>query len=125
MTTLAIEPFFEPEPVEQKLYDPAKWIWGDTVLQATYTVLHVMDWTQTLHGARNPSETYEGNPIIGKYPSKGKINSYFIITLIGHTAISNYLEKPYRTLWQGIWIYYEYDTVQNNRGSGIGVNLHF
>lgn len=117
--------------------DKNAWTATDTALQATYTVLHVMDWSQTLHIARNhvhcyPNGTgiacaldYEDNSLLGEHPSIGLVNSYFASTLVLHTAVSYILPKPYRTIWQAITIGIEYGTVQHNRRTGIGVNLHF
>ena len=125
INVIAIEPFFKPEPAEYKKHDPSAWTWGDTVLQTIYTTFHVMDWSQTLHIARNPQKFTEANPILGKHPSEGRVNSYFALTLLGHTGISYLLPKPYRTIWQGTWIYVEYDVVQQNREAGIGISLSF
>lgn len=101
------------------------WTTTDTVLQATYTALHVMDWSQTLHIARNPEQYKEQNTFLGEYPSTGRVNSYMALTLIANTAIPMYLKKPYRNIWQSIWIIHDYSFVQHNRRIGIGISLHF
>ena len=117
--------------------DDQKWTSVDTGLQATYTVLHVMDWTQTLriardhktgHNARVGGEPYyeaKIDNIIGKYPTKEKVDTYFMSTLILHSIISYSLPKPYRTIWQSFWIGVEYNQIQRNRDIGLGISLHF
>lgn len=67
----------------------------------------------------------ESNKALGKYPSKRDVNIHFARWLIIHPVISYLLPKPYRTIWQSVYIGYEYDVVQNNRRVGLGVNLHF
>lgn len=107
--------------------DAQKWTTLDTGLQLTYTVAHVMDWTQTLHIARNPNKYYEKNAdaYIGKHPTKKKVNAYFAPTFLIDTVISYSLPKPYRTIWQSFRIGMIYSTVQANRHIGIGISLRF
>ena len=120
--------------------DNSKWTWEDSGFQVVYSGLLITDWTQTLHVARNDSPSscidkdgvitcyvpfHEQNSLLGEQPSKKRINTYFATNLILHAAISYLLPKPYRTLWQGVWIGIEYDVVSNNRKTGIGISLHF
>ena len=105
--------------------EKADWTWTDTGLQATYLTLHTMDWAQTLHMSRNPDKFYENNGLLGLHPSEGRVNSYFAVTALGHTAVSYILPKPWRTVWQGFWITTEYAYVQHNRKIGVGSSLHF
>jgi hypothetical protein len=106
-----------------------EWTSGDTALQLTYTVAHVMDWNQTLHIARNPNRYEERNQLvsafIGEHPTKQRVNAFCASTLLIHTGISYLLPKPYRTAWQSFWIGVEVGTVQHNREIGLGVSLHF
>ena len=104
-----------------------EWTNQDTALQLTYTVAHVMDWNQTLHIARNPDRYYEKgcDAFIGYHPTKRKVNAYFASTLLLHTVIAYTLSKPYRTVWQSVWIGVEYNQIQRNREIGLGVSLHF
>lgn len=105
------------------LRDP--WTGTDTVLQATYTALHVMDWSQALHIARNPKTHTEGNKVLGEHPSTGRVNAYFATTLALQTIIPMKLNKPWRNIWQGTWIINQYFIVQHNRRAGLGITLHF
>ncbi len=114
-------------PLTVSASDPAKWTWEDTALQTVYSGLLITDWAQTLHIARNPGHYYEkeSERFIGKHPSKRDVNIHFATNLIGHAAVACLLPKPYRTIWQSIYIIYEYDIVQNNRDIELGVSLHF
>lgn len=104
-------------PLQANAFD--KWTKTDTGLQVTYGVLHIIDWGQTLDIARNPDKFYEMNPLLGKHPSIGKVNTYFIGTLIGHTAIAYILPSKYRRIWQIVWIGIEGKTVVNNFSIGV------
>ncbi len=134
-------------PLTASASDSNKWTWEDTGLQIVFSGILAADWAQTLHIARsaknfyyNPSfnseagigyayaGTYESGGaerFIGKYPSKRDVNVYFATMLIGHAAVSYLLPKPYRTIWQGSYIIYEYDVVRRNRNLGLGLSLHF
>jgi hypothetical protein len=105
--------------------DVKKWTAMDTSLEITYGAFHVMDWTQTLHLSRNPNGLHELNTIMGRNPSEGRVNSYFAMTLAGHAAVAYMLPKPWRTIWQSVWIGIEYDVVRQNREAGLGISLHF
>ena len=71
-----------------------KWERENYILQATWSVIHVIDWVQTRSGLDD--ELVEGNPIMGTDPSIGTVNTYFATTLVGHALISFYL--PYLDL---------------------------
>ncbi len=105
-----------------------KWTTLDTSLQVAYSGVLITDWVQTLHATRDRNNHFEngfaGN-FIGKYPTKRNVNYYFSSILIGNAAISYLLPKPYRTIWQTINIFIEYNVVQSNRRHGIGVKFYF
>ena len=105
--------------------EKADWTWTDTGLQVTYLTLHTMDWTQTLHIARNPDKYYEMNQTLGRHPSEGRVNSYFAATALLNTGAAWLLPKPWRTMWQVGFIVDRYAYVQHNRRIGIGISLHF
>lgn len=99
------------------------WDKMDTALQLTYLGLHVMDWGQTLDIAKSPNKHEELNPILGKHPSIDKVNSYFVLTGVGHTVISLLLPKPYRNYWQLITIGIESNCVYHNYRMGVRINF--
>jgi hypothetical protein len=99
------------------------WSKVDTALQITYSALHVIDWGQTLDIAKHPKDWSETNPILGKHPSISKVNSYFAATLVGHAVVSYLLPKPYRRIWQCMWIGIEAGYVTHNYS--VGINVRF
>jgi len=120
------------------------WSKTDVALQAAYTVLHVVDWGQTHWISNNPTITHhesssnpdgsatfsswktyrqEGNSILGKNPSKQKINAYFVSTLLLHTTISHFLPSKYRTAWQAVTISLEGLVVSKNIKAGVEFNF--
>jgi len=101
------------------------WTKTDTALQVTYSALHIMDWSQTLHSARNPEKYYETNPLLGSHPSEGRVNSMLALSLIAHTTVAYILPKPYRGYWQLFWMGVEVEAVKHNRAAGIGLSIHF
>ncbi len=66
-------------------------------------------------------ERAETNIFLGDHPSLGKVNSWFAGTLVAHTAVSYILPKPWRTIWQSVWIGIEGETVRRNYALGISV----
>ena len=94
------------------------WSTQDMALQAGYTVLHVIDWGQTLAIARDPRRT-ELNPILGTHPNVGRVNTYFAATLAAHTLVTHFLPSRWRPWWQGVTIVAEGATVGWNFAAGL------
>lgn len=99
------------------------WTETDTAYQVAYTALLAMDCAQTRWGASHPSQFEEINPILGKHPSKGKINNVCVATGIGHFGISYVLPIGARRLWQSGGIIIEAFAVGNNKS--VGVKMQF
>jgi hypothetical protein len=106
------------------------WTTGDTVRQGVVTALLVVDWGQTRWIVKNPTDpvrdgTYnwraEANPILGSYPSIGKVNTYFTAAIIGHAAVSYFLPRGWRDGWQYVWIGAEINQIAHNRSMGIKI----
>jgi len=106
-----------------------KWTKTDVSLQAAYTVLHVLDWGQTLQISREPlyyssdhSKSYtrsDQNLFLGKHPKVDEVHKYFISTLVLHTVISHVLPEEYRTVWQGSTIAIQAYVVGRNFSLGL------
>lgn len=97
-----------------------EWTKTDTALQATYTVLHVIDWGQTSHQAKIGwvGTYHENNPILGTYPTEKSVHVYFASTLVAYTIISYALPTPWRKVWQGVGIGIELGAIGNNYNIG-------
>lgn len=57
---------------------------------------------------------YEGNKILGKFPSSKDIDLYFAISAIAHTGIAYVLPEKYAKVWQFAWIGVQTKTIDNN-----------
>jgi len=99
----------------------SEWNKSDTIREVGWQIIHFIDWKQTLYIADNPDEYYEINPILGKHPSKGKINGYMIISSISHAGISYLLPPKYREIFQYISIGVSSVAVISNFNVGIQV----
>ena len=109
-------------PCSVGAFEIDEWTTRDTILQVTCSALKTIDWLQTREIAVNP-KYYELNPILGKHPSRRKVDIYFASTLVGHAAISYLLPHPYRTWWQCCWIGISATTVTRNYRLGIRFNF--
>lgn len=97
--------------------------WYDYSLEATFLGVTSMDWSQTQEIATHPMEYRELNPVLGSHPSVGAVNLYFPSAMALHALIAYALPKPYREIWQSVWIGVESYTVINN--ASIGLKIHF
>ena len=100
--------------------DPAAWTTLDTALQIAFTAVAVMDWRQTRDIHNHPA-AHEENRYLGAAPDARKINTYFTVMIVGHAAASYYMPKPWRTVWQAVWIGTEWETVRWNRSMGLKI----
>lgn len=99
---------------------PRNWTRADSYREAAYLALHVADWGQTLDIADHPGEFYERNPVLGRHPSRGEVNRWFLLTGLLHPVVSYVLPKPYREAWQYVTIGLEIYCVGSNYLVGIG-----
>jgi hypothetical protein len=76
------------------------------------TALIVADWSQTLTIARDPCYC-EGNVLLGRHPSAGRVNTYFgLVTAANLAALA--LPKTPRRVWYGAVIVIELLAVARN-----------
>lgn len=93
------------------------WNTQDIVLESVGASLHLVDWSQTIYISRNGHN--EANPILGQHAPLGKIHLYFAGTLALHVTVAALLPRPYRTIWQSIWIGVEAGAVSRNFSLGV------
>jgi hypothetical protein len=100
-----------------------RWTWYDLTLQAAFVGVVAVDWMQTsdfrAHGAE------ESNPLLGSHPSQAKVNLLFIGALAGHTLVAHLAPRPFRTIWQVIFIPPELVAIHSNRALGTGLRIPF
>jgi hypothetical protein len=121
-------------------YKPDPWTTQDTVLQAAFTALTVVDWGQTRSGAAEMKTDQWGNtigyryrelnPVLGEHPTKGSIDAYFPAMILAHAGIAYLLPAnrdengiSWRTIWQSVWIGVEAGYVHRNYQMGIRVGF--
>lgn len=99
-----------------------EWTPADTKLEVAYLMLHTADWLQTLEIAES-ERLYERNPILGRHPSRGEVNRYFIATGILHVVLAKALPPKPRHWFQGVTISMEAGCVGMNYNLGVRVKL--
>lgn len=88
------------------------WSTLDKSLLLGATTFHLVDWGQTRTIAYNPNRWTENNPFLGKHPSVGEVNNYFLSRLI-LVPLAAHLLPEYRTIILSIWF-----------GAGVGFSAH-
>ena len=76
--------------------------------------LLVIDWGQTRYIAHNLHKYYETNPILGKHPSVGRVDTYFTTVIAGYTLAYCTLPKRYMKSVSWFVIGLEAGTVARN-----------
>jgi hypothetical protein len=84
------------------------WTTGDTVREGEYLIALAVDCGQThdqidrsqLHGGTY----YELNPIVGRYPSRQRVDRFVIGSAILHPLVSALLPPDWRHAWQYLTI---------------------
>jgi hypothetical protein len=104
-------------------YSFDEWTSADKEHEAAYLTIDAIDWLQTRNIASNPNALYETNPILGKHPSIGSVNSYFISMMLIHVGIVSALPSKYRSTFQFTSIAYEASYVYGN--FRVGINAKF
>jgi len=98
------------------------WSDGDVAREVFYDVILFVDYKQTMDIHNYPG-VYENNPYLGNYPTKSKINQYFIASAIAHAAITNALSPEYRKTWQHVTIGFNLGIAANNASLGLRVKF--
>ncbi len=101
------------------------WDWDDTAMESLYMAAHIADWGQTRDIAQQCGEgSYaETNPIIGRCPSIGRVNSYFFATALLHAGVAKMLPKKYRRIFQAGTLGMQIGYISNNASIGLKVNF--
>jgi len=83
----------------------------------------VADWGQTRTIAMNPQLYREKNPVIGEHPSLGRVNAWFLGSLVVNNGIMIALPKKYKPYYAGgVTAIETYFVVSNNH---IGIKVEF
>lgn len=96
----------------------------ETVAEAVFVGLCLVDWAQTLDIARHPDRYREAGCMLGHHPSVQRVNTWFPIGILAHPIITWAIPKSWRPLWQYPWIGIELQCTYGNRKAGISISLH-
>ena len=117
-----------------------EWSHSDTIRESGYQVLAGLDWLQTLQLTKSYAgkswvvvhdggietvyhkpPSYEQNVILGRTPSRSRINAYFLSTGILHYYVAKALPTKYRAPFQYVTIGIEISAVAHNYAMGIRI----
>ena len=99
------------------------WTSEDTAREASYLILHTIDWGQTRHISNNCDRFREGNVFLGDCPSLKEVDQYFALTGLAHVGISYVLPREWRKAWQYITIGIETGAVGHNYKAGVSIDF--
>lgn len=101
------------------------WDATDTALGAVALGALALDWGQTRYIATHPERFHEhaAARVIGEHPSLGRVNSYFLVRMLGTVAIAEALPSPWRTAFLGGTVAIELRAVRRNASLGIKVEF--
>ena len=102
-------------------FDP--WSRQDIALEATWQLLHLIDWGQTLDISAQPTRYREINPLIGDHPSRARVNAYMGLSTLTHLGITHLLPKSCRPYWQAVTIGITGGLVIHNFNIGLQVKF--
>ena len=99
----------------------AEWDATERWLGTAAVTTLAFDWGQTRTTAKQPNLYYETNPILGRHPSTGQVDLYFVTCIIGTMLIADWLAPANRKLFLGTVTALEIVVIQRNRQIGIKV----
>lgn len=85
--------------------------------------LQTADWAQTRTIARDPMHWSEMNPVLGRHPSIGRVNTYFLAATAAQVGLHYALPQPWRQYHAYAWIAVEGGFVAHN--AMLGVRMSF
>lgn len=92
--------------------------------EIAWQVINLIDYGQTRDISRKCHNTsyYEQNPMLGECPQIQTVEKYFLISAVGHYAITQYL-TTHRDMWQNVTIIFSASIVQHNFALGLNINF--
>lgn len=101
----------------------ADWDTTDKVLAVSAMTVTTLDWMQSRYIAKNPTLYQENNTLLGEHPSVGRVNTYFMGSILAGTAAAYVVPSEYRKYLLGGIMLMEVDAVTRNKR--IGIRLAF
>lgn len=97
---------------------------GTLALWVLMNAAIISDWGQTRYIADHPNIYWEEtNPFLGRHPSMGKVNAWFVGSLAVNNGIMVALPKKYRPWYAGVVTAYEARLVVRNNSIGVKVDF--
>ena len=101
-----------------------EWTEKNTNLELTYAAVTAIDWMQTRKISASTNESlYETNSILGRHPTRGRVDGYFVSMLLAHYGVARILPQWARTSGQIMTIGVEFSYVAKNYQIGIRVGF--
>ncbi len=101
---------------------PREWTTEEKTWAAAWLAVRAADWAQTREIARNPDRYWEVNPLIGRHPTLGQVNRFFVVSTALGLAAGHYLPEYRKSMYQ-FWFAIEGAAVLHNLR--VGVNIRF
>jgi len=99
------------------------WTKADYTVQVALTAALVADWGQTLHIQRSGPYGFEQNPVLGTYPSRARVNTYFAASIATTWIVADQLDAPWRRVFQVTLLLVEMIVLRNNHMIGFQVRF--
>ena len=104
-------------------YKPTPLTTNQVLGEVAWQAIHIVDWGQTLSIADNPDEYKEYNPLIGKHPSRGRVNIVMLAGAVVHPLVTYAIPSEYRAYWLGGTIAASGLCVISNNSIGLKMNF--
>jgi hypothetical protein len=99
----------------------AEWDGEDTIREALWQTINLVDWGQTLDIANRCDTTpiHERNPFLRRCPSHSEVNKHFITGALLHLGASYVLPRKYRVGFQWVTIGFGISIINSNAKLGL------
>lgn len=102
------------------------WTKADTARELVFVAVTTMDWGTTLDiNAKYCAwhDWYEQNPLLGRHPSRARINLFIPASMVLHYLVARELSGKWRTIFQNATIVMEVAAVSHNYSIGLRMNF--
>lgn len=98
----------------------AEWTERERLLLGATIGVMAVDWGQTRMIAKKPEqEFFEYNPLLGKNPTVGEIDTYFAVAMLATWGTAHLLPNKYRSTFLGAMLLLETTIVIRNHEIGL------
>ena len=97
------------------------WSKPDLARESLWLLGHYVDYRQTSSAMEQPEKYGELNPLFGKKPSKGRVNSTMALIGAAHLGVTHILKNKKRRRWQEVTIGFKVGVVYNNYYIGVEI----